>query len=96
MIREMKESDLAAVARLEKECFTSCWSEEQYRAELSENAFSHLYVLVEGEELIGYLVYWITFETAQLCKLAVAPAHRRKGHATALMEQMMHAAGQAR
>ncbi len=95
MIREMKESDLAAVARLEKECFTSCWSEEQYRAELSENAFSHLYVLVEGEELIGYLVYWITFETAQLCKLAVAPAHRRKGHATALMEQMMHTAGQA-
>lgn len=95
MIREMQESDLAAVARLEKVCFTSCWSEEQYRAELNENAFSHLCVLQEGETLIGYLVYWITFETAQLCKLAVAPAQRRRGYAGALMKWMMRAAEQA-
>lgn len=89
MIHLMQESDLPAVAELEQACFSSCWSEAQFRYELKENEFSHLYVAKAGERLIGYFVYWITFETAQLCKIAVAKSYRRQGIAHAMMEQLL-------
>lgn len=95
MIQAMQVSDLFEVACLEQACFASCWSEEQFRYELEENPFSHLYVMRLEGKIVGYIVYWITFETAQLCKIAVAEAHRRQGIAQSLMKLLQDASMRA-
>lgn len=95
MITAIQKQDLCAIAQLEQTCFTSCWSEEQFRYELEENPFSHLYKAETNGKIVGYLVYWITFETAQLCKIAIAPNYRRQGIAQALMKQLIDAAREA-
>lgn len=95
MISLLQTEDLKEVACLEEECFTSCWSEEQFRYELEGNAFSHAYVVKEEGKILAYMIYWITFETAQLCKIAVAPQHRKKGIAAVLMHQLLTDAKQA-
>lgn len=95
MITAIQKQDLCVIAQLEQMCFTSCWSEEQFRYELEENPFSHLYKVEINGKIVGYLVYWITFETAQLCKIAIAPNYRRQGIAQALMKQLIGAAREA-
>ena len=89
MIRLMREEDLADVIKLEQDSFTSCWNEEAFRYELHENPFSHAFVAEKDGKIIGYIVYWITFETAQLCKIAVSLSQRRMGVAASLMKLMM-------
>lgn len=41
----MQVEDIEAVAALDSECFPLPWQEEQYRYELHENPFAHVYVL---------------------------------------------------
>lgn len=89
MIRSMKESDLPQVLRIEEQLFTPPWNEAQFRYELFDNPYAHLYVLEEAGEILGYIDYWITFETAQLANIATAPGHQHQGVATSLMDAMI-------
>lgn len=89
MIRPMRESDLKAVCALEQSCFTSRWTSEQFRYELAENLFSRAVVMEEAGRIVAYLIYWVTFESGQLCKIAVDAAFRGKGYARELMEWML-------
>ena len=46
-------------------------------------------VLEEDGVLIGTMIYWIVFETCQLCRIAVSPQQRRKGYGRALLRRLM-------
>ncbi len=89
MIRRMEISDLDRIVEIEKECFTSLYKKEQYEYELEDNPCAKLFVYVEDDIIVGFIDYWITFESCQLTKLAVASAYRKQGYASALMEYMI-------
>ncbi len=95
MIRAMTLADLPAAEALEQRCFSSVWNEAQLRYELEENEFSHALVLEEDGVLIGTMIYWIVFETCQLCRIAVSPQQRRKGYGRALLRRLMEDAAAA-
>lgn len=92
MIRKMTVEDLDKVIEIEKECFTSLYNKQQYVYELEDNPCAYLYVLEIENEIVGYIDYWITFDSCQLTKIAVAKKHRRKGYASLLMDKMVEEA----
>lgn len=85
MIRKMVAKDLTVVADIENTLFTNPWSEEQFHYECFENAYAHLDVYEEDGKILGYIDYWIIFETAQLSKIAVCKDAQRKGIAQKLL-----------
>lgn len=53
-----------------------------------ENPFSIIYFYYFDEKLVGYLDFWITFDSATINKIAILPDFRRKGIAEKLMNKM--------
>lgn len=92
MITDVEEKDLAALAEMEKRCFTSFWNYEQFLYEYRENPFAHIKLLKEQDVLIGYMDYWITFECCQLNKIAIMETYRHQGHAKEMMEELIQSA----
>ena len=94
MIREAKSSDLAQLLEIERLCFTSCWTENMFSYEIEENEFGKFYVMEENNKLIGFIDFWITFDSCQLAKIAVLPSYRGKHYAHLLMDKMIERAQQ--
>lgn len=74
----MTAEHIEQVAQLEKLCFSSPWSENSIRGELT-NPLSLWVVATEGEKLAGYAGSQTVLGEADMMNLAVEPAFRRQG-----------------
>lgn len=77
-ILELLEKDLDDIVKIEKEVFSDPWEKEFFEYELFENPFSHYFKMIikETNEILGYIGFWITFETAQIANLAIAKKYQ--------------------
>ncbi|HET7698441.1 MAG TPA: ribosomal protein S18-alanine N-acetyltransferase [Vicinamibacterales bacterium] len=83
-------SDLDAVAALEAESFTNPWPRETLVWELENSDVTRAYVLREADgAVVAFCVCWVIFDELHINTLAVAPAVRRQGRATALLRHVM-------
>lgn len=85
-IRRMSEKDIESVAELEQQIFSSPWRKESIEKAYLIEANIYLVAEVEGK-IAGYCGLWTSFETADLCNIAVHPEHRRKGIADAILKE---------
>jgi len=94
-IRRMRPDDLEDVMVIERAAFRHPWSPELFRREL-EHDWSTILVAVEplssapgrgSDRLIGFLIFWLVHDEVHILNVAVAPEHRRKGVARALMSE---------
>ncbi len=88
IIRKMNLEDLAHVINIEYQCFKSKYTQKEFENELLDNPFAKLYVLEVNGDIVGYIDFWITFETAQLCKIAINPINQNKGYSKLLLDSM--------
>lgn len=88
-MRLSKRSDIEALLGIEERCFTSRWTEAMFLYEIEENEFGKFYVLEEDGILIGYIDFWITFETCQLANVAVDLPYQGKGYSRKMMDLMV-------
>src|SRR5574344_1927330 len=88
-IRKMKDEDILAVSSLELGCFSHPWPEKEILYELHENPVALLYVATNGEEVIGYIDFMITFDSATINRIAVNENERKKGIGQALLDKMV-------
>lgn len=85
-IREMTEGDLEAVAELEQQIFSNPWSGQSIQKAYEQE--QNIYLIAEEEgEVAGYCGIWCSFDTADLCRIAVVPKWRRKGVASLLLDE---------
>lgn len=77
-ILAMEKTHVAAVANLEKLCFSEPWSEKSVASEL-ENPLSLWLVAAEGENVLGYVGSQSVLGEADMMNLAVLPEARRRG-----------------
>ena len=84
----MKHSDLETIECLESQCFKEPWNKEDCRRELDENPFSNGWILKEENQIVAYAFLWETFEMAQLARIGVDPAFRKRGIAKAMMNHL--------
>jgi ribosomal-protein-alanine N-acetyltransferase len=88
-IRQMKDEDILAVTSLEMGAFEYPWPEKEIVYELHENPVSKLYVATIGEDVVGYIDFMITFDSATINRLAVNEVSRKKGIGQALLDTMV-------
>ena len=87
-IREMEVRDIDAVMSIENQCFVSPWGKEDILRELNDNQFANLLVATINDFVVGYIDYWVTFDSATICQIAVVPGYRRQSIGTKLLKEM--------
>jgi [ribosomal protein S18]-alanine N-acetyltransferase len=91
-IRPLSYSDLPQVIAIERRAFPTPWSLAMFVLELSKASGICLAAL-EGKDLFGYLVCSRYADVWHLMNIAVDPSARRRGYASALLEEMLARAG---
>ncbi len=92
-IREIQRVELEEVAKLEQTIFPDAWSlgslEETYEQERT---------LLLGawmkETLAGYLILYYVLDEGEIARIAAAPAARRKGVGSSLLEELENRCGE--
>ena len=80
------DADLDAVAALESESFTNPWPRATLVWELENSDVTRAYVLRDDAgTVVAFCVCWVIFDELHINTLAVAPAARRQGMATAIL-----------
>lgn len=83
-IRELRLSDLTELMEIENASFTMPWSRVDYETSFCLPTDVRLAAEMDGR-LIGYGVFSVTEEEAEVLTIAVKPEDRRQGAAAALM-----------
>lgn len=87
-VRKGTVGDLDAICAIEAASFTDPWSRELFEAAFGEEVCVFL-VAEDGGEVIGYALYSVLFEDAEIQSLAVAPRHRRCGAGRGMLERLV-------
>ena len=80
-LRRGQLGDVSALAKIHRAAFDHPWSESDFSAYLASE-----FVWVSGEPIAGFLLIRAVGDEAEILTLAVDPAHRRAGHAAALLD----------
>ncbi len=88
-IREMNKDDLNRVFEIENECFIEPYKMSDLEYELNENPVNKMFVALDGDYIVGFIDFMITFNSSTLTQLAVTSSYRRKGIATQLLNKMV-------
>lgn len=89
-ITDMEERHLDALAEVERACFAHPWSREGLAAELSSP--TALFLTAEEEEtgaVAGYVGSHLVCSECYIDNVAVLPDQRRRGTASALLEELI-------
>lgn len=89
----MDESDKEQIVSIEKEALTSSFAELNSKDGFYHNPFARIKVATIQDEngnevIIGFVHYWITFDSATIAQIAVKKQFKRQGVANALLKIM--------
>lgn len=87
IIRQMERKDVAAIAELEKLCFSDPWSENSIASELV-NRLSYWLVAEKDGKVVGYVGSQSVLDAADMMNLAVSPEYRKQGVGAALVNAL--------
>ncbi len=90
VVRPMEEKDLERVAAISEETITDSWSYDDYRRELLVNEFATMLVLTYADVVLGFIDFWVTFNSATIAQIAVDKNLQNKKLGSILMEDMIH------
>ena len=93
VVREMTREDLHDVLAIEKKSFKSPWTKKLFEETLF-SPISANFVITAGDRLVGYLCLYTVVDEAHILNIAVSPAHRQQGYATALLEEVIENLGE--
>ena len=92
-IRSLGYSDLPQVISIERRAFPTPWSLAMFVLELSKPSGVCL-AAIEDRRIVGYLICSRYADVWHLMNIAIDPPARRRGIATALLEEKISRAGQ--
>jgi ribosomal-protein-alanine N-acetyltransferase len=87
-LQDVKQID--EILAIEHLSFTNPWTREMYLAEFKNRGVSYCY-LAKNEDgtTVGFCSFWRVLDELHINNLAVAPAYRRTGAATALLARVL-------
>ncbi len=88
-IERMTLEHLEDVYIIETECFSHAWSKQSLESEIN-NDTSLFFVAKENDEVIGYIGLSIVIDEGYIFNVAVKSNHRKKGVATALINELVN------
>ncbi len=75
------------IMAIEEVSFPSPWKARAFLEE-TRNPVSHFWALKEGEQILGYICFWMYAGEVHLLNIAVHPERRRQGLGMVLVEKM--------
>ena len=84
----MNQSHVAAIAELERICFSDPWSVNSISSEV-ENPLSLWLVAMDGDHLVGYVGSQSVLGWADMMNLAVSPDYRCQGIGRELVQRLI-------
>lgn len=85
-IRDAVPQDVPEIARLERECFTTPWTEEIIRSQLSGEGKLMLAAEEDGR-FAGYMGLQYVLDEGYISNVCTSPEFRRRGVASALIDE---------
>lgn len=79
-------NDLNAIKEIEDEAFHKPFTLEELTYEIKENPFSKYILCLIDNKIVGFINFWITFDSATINQIATKKEYRNKGIATNLLE----------
>lgn len=79
-------NDVDSLVEIERKYFSNPWTKNQFSYEIDENEFSTILVCEDEGKIVGFLVYWILFDNAQICNICVIDEYKKKGIASTLFD----------
>lgn len=77
--------DLDGILAVDAETFERPWTREMYEWEATHSDVARFYVARAAGSVVAYCAGWVIFDELHINNLAVAPAWRRRGVASALL-----------
>ena len=72
--------DLQQVLAIENQCFEDPWSDTYFRLSLKRpRSYEYFYIARREQTVVGYIIFYILHEEAQILNIAVSPACQRQG-----------------
>jgi ribosomal-protein-alanine N-acetyltransferase len=90
-IRSLTLADLSAIEEIERSSYTTPWSRSMFAGELAKPTSLSLGAF-EDDRLAGYLITSRYVDAWHVMNIAVSPAFRRRGIATALLQRLFELA----
>ena len=91
MIDRLQEKDIDQVAQIEAEIFSVPWSIKSFKDALASEQKIYQKAETDGQ-IVGYCGIWTSFESADLCNIAVKKEFRKAGLGQKLLEAGIQAA----
>ena len=88
-LRRLELADLDAIEQIERVSYRTPWSRSMFASELAKPSSLSLGAVDEDGALVGYLVLSRYVDAWHVMNVAVAPAQRRSGVASALLERLL-------
>ena len=88
-LRRLELSDLDAIEQIERASYRTPWSRSMFTSELAKPSSLSFGAIDETGELVGYLVLSRYVDAWHVMNVAVAPARRRQGIASALLHRLL-------
>ncbi|MGN0468057.1 MAG: ribosomal protein S18-alanine N-acetyltransferase [Acutalibacteraceae bacterium] len=86
-ISEMSKGDIKEIYEIEKECFSTPWSEASLLSE-TKNENAHFFAAKRCGEVLGYIGSHIAADECYIANVAVKKSARRNGVASSLVEKV--------
>ena len=90
MIKIVKKDEkyFSDYVRLQNECFRHPYILKNMDDEYHDNPFSNFLFALYGDEVVGYIDYLLTFNSATIMQICVDQKYRRKHIASLLLNEM--------
>ena len=89
VIRKAIPSDIDSILSIENDSFKHPYTREQLLYELNENPVAHFFSAIVDAEVIGFIIFFVTFDSASIAQIAVRPDFRGKGIGDSLLKAMV-------
>ena len=88
-VRRATLADVGSIMEIERASFSSPWPESAIEEEIERRNWSRVALAVTGNEVVGFIVYWVVDKELHLLNLATRPEWRRRGVARRLIDHMI-------
>ncbi|WEK54958.1 MAG: ribosomal protein S18-alanine N-acetyltransferase [Candidatus Cohnella colombiensis] len=90
--RMMAMDDISTIVQIENESFSSPWTAEAFRNELTNNLFAKYMIMEQDGVIIGYGGMWIIIDEAHVTNIAIREPYRGQGNGERLLRELMRTA----
>lgn len=89
MIRNLKNSDISELVRIEEQSFGKSLGERFFLNELN-NQLTHYLIFEINGSVVGYIGSWFSLGLIEIINFAIDKDYRNKGYGTLLIEQLIY------